>query len=87
MKILMNKRTPNNPADIPDVIGNMTTVIARVATQNNHEFQILTIRNMPPIKMPADNNAIIISITILYTTKSMVFAVFKKPEKKLKLYF
>lgn len=83
----MNKRTPNNPADMPDVIGNITTVIARVAAQNNHEFQILTIRNMIPITTTAVNNAIIISIAIIYNAKSMVFAVFKRPEKKLKLYF
>jgi hypothetical protein len=87
MKILMNKRTPNNPADIPEVIGNITTVIARVAAQNNQLFQILTIRNMTPMTTAAVNNAIIISIAIIYNAKSMVFAVFKKPEKKLKLYF
>ena len=30
----------------------------------------------------AVNNAIIISIAIIYNAKSMVFAVFKSPEKK-----
>jgi hypothetical protein len=60
----------------------MTTVIARVATQNNQLFQIFTMRNMIPMTTAVVNNAIIISITILYTTKSMVFAVFKRPEKK-----